>query len=81
LGAIWRTGPAAYDADVRAWLGLSARAHLLGFVYLGYPAMDPPRRERTPATLHSLWLGWGPDELESEAIARHEETGREDIRV
>jgi nitroreductase len=80
LGAIWRTGPAAYDADVRAWLGLSARAHLLGFVYLGYPAMDPPRRERTPAALHTLWLGWSPDQTTSEAIVRTlvtkwEETG------
>lgn len=49
LGAIWRTGDMAYDADVKAALGLvsneSLVEHLLGFIYVGTPAtaMSVPR--------------------------------------
>lgn len=35
FGSIWRTGPAAYDPWVRAALGLSEAAVLLGWLYIG----------------------------------------------
>ena len=46
LGAIWRTGPTATDQTIKAFLGLAADQHLIGFVYVGYPesASTPPAR-------------------------------------
>lgn len=46
LGAIWRTGPAATDPHVKAFLGLAPDQHLLGLVYVGYPEAStlPPQR-------------------------------------
>lgn len=34
-GAMWRTGAAAYDAQVKSALGIDADDHIVGFVYLG----------------------------------------------
>ena len=58
LGAMWRTGEAAYHPAVKAFFGLGPAAHLLGFVYVGYPAAAPPLRERKPAASLTTWLGW-----------------------
>jgi nitroreductase len=35
FGAFWRTGPAAYDTEVKEALGFSASDSLVGFIYLG----------------------------------------------
>ncbi|PCH59244.1 MAG: nitroreductase [SAR86 cluster bacterium] len=35
IGAIWRTGPMAYDATVKQGLGLKANEKIIGFVYMG----------------------------------------------
>src|SRR5262245_20978439 len=43
LGAIWRTGDACYSSEVKAFLGLDESAHILGFVYLGYPTASSIR--------------------------------------
>ncbi|HEX7394885.1 MAG TPA: nitroreductase [Anaerolineaceae bacterium] len=37
LGAIWRTGTAASDPLVKAFLGFAAHQQLIAFVYVGYP--------------------------------------------
>ncbi|MDP9374828.1 MAG: nitroreductase [Chloroflexota bacterium] len=58
LGAIWRTGEPSYDPAVKAFLGLPADAHLLGFVYVGYPDGPAPRMHRTPPGDRTRWLGW-----------------------
>ncbi len=58
LGAMWRTGDPAYDPDVRAYLGLSERASLLGFVYVGYPAMSKVRANHVPFENVTEWRGW-----------------------
>ncbi len=58
LGAIWRTGDPVYDPAVKAFFGLEPSAHLLGFIYLGYPDGAPPQRQRTPAAQFTRWLGW-----------------------
>jgi len=45
LGAMWRTGDSAYDARIKAALGLDATDAIVGFVYLGTPqgrAIIPP---------------------------------------
>ena len=49
LGSMWRTGDPCYDPKVRAALGLSHTALMLGFVYLGTAAsdaLDQPRPAR-----------------------------------
>lgn len=57
LAAIWRTGDPCYEPAVKAFFGLAPTAHLLGFVYLGYPAGEPPTRTRVPAAALTTWLG------------------------
>ena len=41
LGAMWRTGTAARDPEVKKFLGLSPDQELISFVYIGYPDMIP----------------------------------------
>ena len=58
LAAMWRTGDAAYDPRVKQWLGLAPEDALVGFIYLGYPAI--PHQERHPISFRekTTWLGW-----------------------
>jgi nitroreductase len=35
VGAMWKTGGAAYDPDVKAALGLTPEDHIVAFLYLG----------------------------------------------
>ncbi|MFL5762094.1 MAG: nitroreductase [Thermomicrobiales bacterium] len=58
LGTIWRTGDACYSPEVKAYLGLGETAHLLGFVYLGYPIATSIRAKRTPSAELTRWIGW-----------------------
>ncbi len=58
LAAMWRTGEPAYDPAVKAFFGLPPTAHLLGFVYVGYPKDAPARVGRAPAAGRTRWLGW-----------------------
>ena len=57
LGAIWRTGPAARDEHVKAWMGFSADQHLLGMIYVGYPDHPPEKVERPGFTDRTVWKG------------------------
>jgi nitroreductase len=59
LGAYWRTGAAAYDADVKAFLGLQPDDHIVGLLYVGYPTGTRPPGPRAPVTDKTLWMGWG----------------------
>ncbi len=58
LGAMWRTGDPARDPRVKAYFGLSPEEHIVGFVYVGYPAI--PHSERIPAPFQTKteWRGW-----------------------
>ena len=40
-GAMWRTGAPAYDAKLKAGLGLKADDAIVGIIYIGKPAMAP----------------------------------------
>jgi nitroreductase len=42
LGAIWRSGAMAYRAEVKSFLGLDPSDRIVGFVYVGRPAMPAP---------------------------------------
>lgn len=61
LAAMWRTGDAASDPQVKAWLGLAPAEHIVAFLYLGFPAI--PRLERVPTSFEkkTTWLGWEED--------------------
>jgi nitroreductase len=58
LACMWRTGDAAYDPQVKQWLGLESGDQIVAFLYVGYPAM--PRLERTPVSFKekTTWSGW-----------------------
>jgi nitroreductase len=47
FGAMWRTGDAAYDDDVKRALGLAPTDQIVGFVYVGTPASAPKPQQRT----------------------------------
>lgn len=46
LGAKWRTGPAAYDSEVKQFLGFESDQHVIAFLYIGFLKKDwnPPDR-------------------------------------
>lgn len=56
LGAMWRTGPAAFEPGVKAMLGLAPEQHLVGFVYVGYPLAELPPPNRPGAEDRTRWL-------------------------
>jgi nitroreductase len=58
LGTIWRTGDPAYDPDVARYLGLSDRSRVIGFVYVGYPAVGKERGRHVPFPELTTWRGW-----------------------
>ena len=56
LGAMLRTGPAAYHPSIREELGLAANERVCGFVYLGYPEGRRAPTERAAAADKTMWL-------------------------
>lgn len=44
--AQWLTGWYAYDADARAYLGLTPGEQVAGFIHIGTPMMPPAERDR-----------------------------------
>jgi nitroreductase len=58
LGAMLRTGPAAYHRSIREHLDLAPNERVVGFVYLGYPAGERALTPRVPSSERTRWLGW-----------------------
>lgn len=56
LGGMWRTGPAALDPAVKAFLGFSADQHLIGFLYIGYPDSEQKHPERPTFEDRTTWM-------------------------
>jgi nitroreductase len=56
LGAMWRTGPAARDPQVKKFLGFEPDQELLSFVYIGYPDMEPLEMERPSFEDRTVWM-------------------------
>jgi nitroreductase len=57
LGAMWRTGTAASEPLVKAFLGLDANQPLISFVYIGYPAdILTPQPDRPSFEDRTTWL-------------------------
>ncbi|MCS6992446.1 MAG: nitroreductase [Anaerolineales bacterium] len=56
LGAIWRTGDAARDPKVKAFLGFAPDQHLIGLLYIGYPAQTPVKPQRPSFEDRTVWM-------------------------
>jgi nitroreductase len=56
LGAMWRTGPAARDPEVKKFLGFAPDQELISFVYIGYPDMLPAAAERPSFEDRTVWM-------------------------
>ncbi|TXK76104.1 nitroreductase [Paenibacillus sp. N3.4] len=56
LGTIWRTGAPTYHAKMREVFSLNPREELVGFIYIGYPDVDPPKSARTPFQQKTEWV-------------------------
>lgn len=56
LGAMWRTGPAAFDPLVKEFLGFAPDQHLLAFVYVGYAEGEPAALERPSFEEFTAWM-------------------------
>jgi len=55
---IWRTGDAAYDANVKVALGLSASDAIVGFIYCGTANAPTPQLKRAaPESITTEWTG------------------------
>jgi nitroreductase len=55
LGAMWRTGEAAYSPLVKAHFGLGPEDFILGFVYVGYAASQPAALTRSAEGRVEWW--------------------------
>jgi nitroreductase len=56
LAAQWRTGAAATEPEVKAFLGLAPDQHLISFVYVGWCMVEPQGYARPPASARTTWL-------------------------
>ena len=56
LGGMWRTGPAALDPTVKAFLGFSPDQHLIGFIYIGYPDSEQEFPDRPSYDDRTVWM-------------------------
>ncbi|MCL1630394.1 nitroreductase [Sporolactobacillus sp. CPB3-1] len=58
LGAMWRTGAAAYTEEAKRQFGVSEKGSVVGFVYVGYPVegVDPKVPERKPVSEITTWV-------------------------
>jgi nitroreductase len=56
LGAIWKTGGAVEDADIKTFLGFEPDQHVIAIVYIGYPENESAQPVRPPAADRTRWL-------------------------
>ena len=57
LGAMWRTGSAATDPEIKAFLGFAPEQHLISFIYIGYPDGEYKFPERPSFEDRTVWMG------------------------
>ena len=57
LGAMWRTGAAATDPAVKAFLGFEPDQHIIAMVYVGYPEGERAPLERGSFEDRTVWMG------------------------
>lgn len=62
LAAIWRTGKPCFHPLMNEAFGLKPQDKMLGFLYVGYPDMEPKQGKREPAANKTVWLN-SPSDL------------------
>jgi nitroreductase len=55
LGAMWRTGSAARDLEVKKFLGFAPEQELIGFIYIGWPDLTTYLPERPSFEDRVVW--------------------------
>jgi nitroreductase len=67
LGALWRTGEAAYDEAVKAAFDIGSDDLIIGFIYIGIDAGALPSRPRPEVReLAQRWTGASPQQANSQ---------------
>jgi nitroreductase len=56
IGAVWRTGDFAFDANVNAALGLEPQDQIVGFLYVGTPAVVAPQKPQKDGSQYVRYL-------------------------
>lgn len=57
FGAIWLTGPNAFDESVKAALNINEKDQIIGFIYLGTATIAKPNIQRPDAKKYTeFWL-------------------------
>jgi nitroreductase len=56
LGTIWRTGAPTYHPKMREAFSLAGKEEMVGFIYIGYPDMEPPKAARVPFAQKTVWV-------------------------
>ncbi len=56
LAAKWRTGDAAYDPRVKAFLGFQPDQHIVAFLYIGFPEGQAAPVERPTFEDRTVWM-------------------------
>lgn len=56
LGAMWRTGPAAFDTAVKQFLGVGSSQHIIAFIYVGYPVSETAAPARPSFQERTVWM-------------------------
>jgi nitroreductase len=56
LAAKWRTGDPAFNSQVKGFLGFQPDQHLIAFLYIGYPELEPEPIERPSFDDRTVWM-------------------------
>ncbi len=56
LSAYWRTGDAAREPAIKKFLGFDEGQHIIGFLYIGYPAIQLEAAARPGFEDRTIWM-------------------------
>lgn len=57
IGIYWGTGGLTYSEEVRRFIGLGEKDRFMGFLYLGYPEGEWPKKtRRRPQEYYTTWV-------------------------
>jgi nitroreductase len=57
IGSFWASGGVTYLPQTKEWIGLGEKDKFLGFLYLGYPKDEWPRKtRRKPQEYYTEWV-------------------------
>ncbi|KSU85356.1 MULTISPECIES: nitroreductase family protein [Fictibacillus] len=56
LGAVWRTGAICYHEKMKDFFQLSAKGEMAGFIYLGYPEINPTNMKKQHFNEVTQWI-------------------------